>query len=286
MANRTKKILLITGVITIVAFACILALRFNINAFTPQIEAAVSTALGMDARIKGKLDVSLFPGFGLSLNDVSLRKNGLDVATIEKVKIELKLIALARFEIETIQIGLYKPVISIRRSAEGLMNLPVGAPWESLLAVKKIFVFQGNLVYAANASGEKIEAGDIDLSIKLNMPGGTNSAEPFKMIKLTGDIRCKMLRIKNVALMNLVMSANGEKGIFDINPFGMNIAGGTGSGSIHVDLTGTSPQYRLIGNLDIVRIEELLDLYGLNKIPRNTIEGSINFSADREGKYF
>lgn len=280
MANRTKKILLITGAITIVAFAGILALRFNINAFKPQIEAALSTALGMDAHIKGKMDISLFPGCGLSLKDVSARNNGLDVATIEKVKIELKLMALARFEIEITQIGLYKPVIYIQRSAEGLINLPVGAPWERLLAVKKISVFQGNLVSAANASGEKIEAGDIDLSIILNVPGGTNSAEPFKKIKFTGDIRCKMLRIDNVTLMNLVMSASGEKGIFDINPFAMNIAGGTGNGSIHVDLTGPSPQYRFICNLDEVQIEELLDLYALNKIPPKTLEGPINLTAN------
>lgn len=119
----------------------------------------------MDIRIMGKLDVSLFPAFGLSLNDVSLRNNGLDVGTIEQMKIELKFMALSRFEIEIIQIGLYKPVISIRRPAQWPMNLPLGAPWERLLAVKKISVFQGNLVYAANASGEKIEAGDIDLNI-------------------------------------------------------------------------------------------------------------------------
>jgi len=282
MANRTKKILLITGVITIVAFAGILALRFSINAFTPQIEAALSTALGMDVRIKGKMDISLFPNFGFSLKDVSVRNNALDVAAIEKMKIALKLMALARFEIEIIQIGLYKPVISIKRSAKELLNLeqPVRATLERLLAVKRISVFQGNLVYADDASGEKIEAGDIDLSIKFTMPGGTNSAEPFNMIKLTGDIKCKMLRINGVTLMNLVMRASGEKGIFDINPFGMNIAGGTGSGSIHADVTGPLPQYRFICNLDEVRIENLLDLYGLNKIPRNTIEGSINFSAD------
>jgi hypothetical protein len=80
--------------------------------------------------------------------------------------------------------------------------------------------------------------------------------------------------------MNLEMSVAGDKGIFDINPVDMNIAGGTGSGSIHVDVTGPSPQYKLICKLNRVRIEELLDLYALNKIPRKTIEGPIDFSAD------
>jgi uncharacterized protein involved in outer membrane biogenesis len=141
MVNRTKIILLITGVILIVAVAGILALRYNFNVFKPQIEAAVSTALGMDARIRGKMDISLFPGFGLSLEDVRLRNNGLDVATIEKMKIELKFMALARFEIEIIQIGLYKPVISILRSAKGLLNIeqPVHATLGKTACGKKDF---------------------------------------------------------------------------------------------------------------------------------------------------
>ena len=282
MVNRTKIILLITGVILIVAVAGILALRYNFKVFKPQIEAAVSTAMGMDARIRGKMDVSLFPDFGLSLKDVRLRNNGLDVATIEKMEIEPKLMALARFEIEIIQIGLYKPVISILQSAKGLLNIqqPVHATWERLLSVKRISVFQGNLVYVDDVSGQKIEAGDIDLSLILGMPGGTNSTEPFKKISLTGDFKCKMLRINDVTLMNLVMSARGEKGIFDIDPFGMNIAGGTGSGNIHVDLTGPSPYFRVIYRLNQVGLEGLFDLYSLKKIPPKTIEGPINFSAD------
>jgi uncharacterized protein involved in outer membrane biogenesis len=282
MSNRTKKILLVTGVITIVAFAGILALRFSINAFTPQIEAALSTALGMDVRIKGKMDISLFPNFDLSLKDVSVRNNALDVATIENMKIALKLMALARFEIEIIQIGLYKPVISILRPAKGLLNLeqPLRSTWERLFSVKRISVLQGNLVYSDDESGVKIEAGDFGLSVKFNTPGGTDGAETFRKLTVTGKVECKMLRINGVTLMNLVMRARGEKGIFDINPFGMNIAGGTGSGSIHVDVTGPSPQYKLICKLNRVRIEELLDLYALNKIPRKTIEGPIDFSAD------
>ncbi len=282
MVNRTKKILLITGVILIVAVAGILALRFNIKAFTPQIEAALSTALGMDARINGKMDISFFPGFSLALKDVSLRSNGFDVATIEHMKIELKLMALARSEIEITHIGLYKPVISILRSAEGLSNLeqPLRALRERLFAVERISVFQGNLVYADDASGDKIEAGDIDLSLKFYVPGGTNSIEPFKKISLTGDIKCKMLRINDATLMNLVMSARGEKGIFDIDSFGMNIAGGTGSGNMHVDLRGPSLHYRVIYRLKQVGIGDLLGFYALKKIPPKTIEGPINFSAD------
>ncbi len=282
MTIRTKKILLITGVIAVVAFAGIFALRFYINTLTPQIEVALSTALGMDIRLKGKMGVSLFPGLGLSLKDVSVLNNGLDVATVEKMKIGLKLMALARFEIEIIQIGLYKPVISILRSAKRQLNLEqlLRAQRERLLEVKRISVFQGNFVYADDATGGKIDAGDIDLDIKLNMPSGRDSADPFRKISLTWDIKCKILRVNGVTVMDLVMIAKGEKGKLDINPVSLNIFGGTGNGSIHVDLTRPSPHYRVIYRLNQVGLGDLLGLYALDKINPKTIEGPINLSAD------
>ena len=146
--------------------------------------------------------------------------------------------------------------------------------------MKKISISQGSLVYTDESSGEKIEVDDLDLSIRNLVSSGTDSLGAFKDISFTGDTRCKTLKIYNLTLMNLAMSATGEKGILDINPVSMNISGGTGNGSIHVDLTEPSPHYRVIYNLNRVRIEDLFDLYSLKKIPPKTIEGPINFSAD------
>jgi uncharacterized protein involved in outer membrane biogenesis len=245
MASIRKKVLFITtGVITLVVLAGILALLLNIKAFKPQIEAAVSTALGMDVRIKGRVGLALFPGFGLSLKDVNVRNRGLEVVTIETMRIGLKLIPLVRSEIKIVQVGLVKPVFSIIQSKNGMFNLEKPGPtsWEKLFAVKKISITQGSLVYTDETSGEKIAIGDLE--------------------------------------MNLVMREAGEKGILDINPVSMTLFGGTGNGSLHVDMTGPSPHYRVIYTLNRVRIEQLLQQYLLKKIPRKTIEGPINFSAD------
>jgi uncharacterized protein involved in outer membrane biogenesis len=283
MALHRKKVLFITtGVITLAVFAGILALLLNIKVFKPQIEAAASTALGMDVRIKGRMGIALFPGFGLSLKDVSLRNKGLDVVTIEQMRIGLKLIPLARFQIKITQVGLVKPVFSIVRFKNGMFNLEKPGPtsWEKLAAVKKISISQGSLVYTDETSGEKIEVGDMDLSVRNLVSSGTDSSEPFKNISFTADTRCKTLKIYNFTLTNLAMRAAGEKGILDINPVSMDIFGGTGTGSVHADVKGPSPHYRVIYTLNRVGIEELLQLYSLKKIPEKTIEGPINFSAD------
>jgi uncharacterized protein involved in outer membrane biogenesis len=283
MAMHKKKVLFITtGVIALVVFAGILALMLNIKAFKPRIEAAASTALGMDVRIKGGIGIALFPGFGLTLKDVNMRNKGLGVVTIETMRIGLKLIPLARSEIKIIRVGLVKPVFSIVGSKNEMLNLekPGRTSWEKLLGVKKISISQGSLVYTDETSNEKIEFGDLDLSIRNLFPNRTDSSEPFKNLSFTGDIRCKTLKIYNFTLMNLVIRASGEKGILAINPVSMNIFGGSGNGSIHVDVTGPSPHYRLIYTLNRIRIEELLQQYSLKKIPRKTIEGPIDFSAD------
>jgi uncharacterized protein involved in outer membrane biogenesis len=280
--NKKKVLFIITGVIALVVLAGILALLLNLKTFRPQIEAAASTALGMDVRIKGRMGIALFPGFGLSLRDVNVRNNGLDVATIEKMRIGLKLLPLVRLEIKIIQIELVKPVFSIVRSKNGIFNFenPGRTSWEKLFAMKKISIAQGSLVYSDETSGEKIEVDDLDLSIRNLFFSGTDNLDPFKNISFTGDIRCKTLKIYNFTLMNLVMSATGQKGIFDIKPVSMNIFGGTGNGNVHVDLTGPSPHYTVIYSLNRVRIEDLLELYSLKKIPPKTVEGPINFSAD------
>ena len=67
----------------------------------------------MDVRIKGSIGIALFPVLGLSLKDVNVRNNGLDVVTIEKMRIGLKLLPLARFELKIIQVELVKPVFSM-----------------------------------------------------------------------------------------------------------------------------------------------------------------------------
>jgi uncharacterized protein involved in outer membrane biogenesis len=283
MILHKKKVLFITtGVITLVVIAIILALLLSIQAFKPQIETAASTALGMDVRIKGRMGIAFFPGFGLSLKDVNVRNNGLDFLTIEKMRIRLKLIPLARFEIKIIQVELVKPVFSIVRSKNGMFNFekPGRTSWEKLPAVKKISVSQGSLAYIDETSGEKIEVDDLDVSIRNLFISGTDGAETFKNLSFTGDIRCKTLKIYNLSLMNLVMSATGEKGILDINPISMNIFGGTGKGSIHVDVTGASPHYRVITTLNRFKIEELIQAASPGNIPQKSIEGTVSFSSD------
>lgn len=166
MTLKRKKVFFVTaGVITLVVFAVILALLLNIQAFKPQIEAAVSNALGMEVRIKGRLGIDLFPGIGISLKSVSVRKGGADVVTVEKMRIGLRFIPLTRHEVRVSRVGLVKPVFSIVRDKNGMFNFekPEHTLMERLLTVNKISISEGRLVYADERSGEKVKVDNFDI---------------------------------------------------------------------------------------------------------------------------
>ena len=283
MTRKRKKVLFITtGVISLVVFAIVLILLLNLQAFKPQIEEAASSALGMEVRIKGRLGIALFPGFGISLKNVSAQKKGVDVVTMEKMRIGLRLIPLTKHEVRLSRVGLIKPVFSIVRYKNGRFNFekPERALIERLLTVNKISISEGRLVYTDERSGEKIKADDFDGTIRDLSYGRTDGAGAFRNISFDGDIRCKTLTINKLILTNLTLKTAAENRILDINPVSMHIFGGTGKGSVHVDMTRASPHYRVITTLNRFKIEELIQTYSSGKTSVKSMEGTVNFSAD------
>jgi hypothetical protein len=280
--KRKKVVFITTGVIVLVVGAVSLALLLNIQTFKPRIEAAASNALGMDVHIKGRLGIDLFPGFGILLKGVSVQKQGADVVTVEKMKIGLRLIPLTKHEVRLSRVGLIKPVFSIVRYKNGRFNFekPERALIERLLTVNKISISAGRLVYTDESSGEKIKVDDFDGTIRDLSYGKTDGAGPFGNISFSGDIKCKTLTINNLTLTNLAVRTAAGDGILDIDPVSMQIFDGTGKGSVHVDMTGALPRYRVITTLNKFRIEKLIQAYSSGETFKKSMEGTVNFSAD------
>ena len=236
----------------------------------------------MEVHIKGRLGIDLFPGFGISLKGVSVQKKGADVVTVEKMRIGLRLIPLTKHEVRLSRVGLIKPVFSLVRYKNGRFNFekPERSLIERLLTVNKISISEGRLVYTDESSSERIKVDDFDGTIRDLSYGRTEGAGPFRNISFAGDIKCKTLLINNLTLTNLVMRTAGGNGILDINSISMHIFGGTGKGSIHVDMTRASPHYRVITTLSRFRIEELIQAFSTGKSHRKIMEGTVNLSAD------
>ncbi len=178
--------------------------------------------------------------------------------------------------------GVIALIFSIVRYKNGMFNFEKkgdSSP-KTLISVKEVSVSQGSLVFTDEKSAKKIEASDVDLNIKNFISNGTAGAGFLHNISFTGDARVKALKISDLTLMDLVMQAAGKKGKLEINPVSMNILGGAGKGSIHLDVTGPSPLYRVSCILNQVRMENLMQQFSSEKIPQKAMEGLINLSAD------
>jgi hypothetical protein len=285
MAMHKKKVLWIAGgVILALIVLTILVLLFGAKALKPRIEANASTALRMDVRIRGGVRVSFLPAFGASFADISIKNGGADVATIAKVKVGLKLLPLLVGRIKISRLELVKPLVTVVRQKDGTLNIemPRGKPAGNRIALKKIAISEGSLVYTDLRSGGKTEWEGIDITIMDLFAGGTPGGDPLKTLSLTGDIRCRAINAGNFTLNDIEIKVTGAKGVCDIWHAGEQVLGGTGSGTLHADFTGDKPLFRIIFAVTKLKIE---DLFQESPDTKN-MEGLAELSADltAEGK--
>jgi len=88
-----KKLLIALGilaVIVVLAGVAILVLVV-VNIQKPRIEPAVSDALEMEFRIRGRVRLRLFPSASIVLSDVLVRNRGTDLATVETLRLGVEL---------------------------------------------------------------------------------------------------------------------------------------------------------------------------------------------------
>jgi AsmA protein len=261
MGKNKKKILWIGGgVVLAFVVLALLVLLFGARVLKPRIEAAASKALKMDVHVQGRTTLSFFPAVGASVADVTVKSGGTDVATIANVTIGLKLLPLMTGQVRISRLKVIKPVVSIVRQKDGTptIEVPIGKPSGKRLTLAELSISQGSLVFADLRSGGKTEWEGVDITVKDLSAGGTPGADPLKTLSLTGEVRCQAIKTGSFTLTDIEIKAVGDNGVCDISPAGKQIFGGTGSGTLHADFTGTEPHYSLIFAISRLKIEQLL----------------------------
>ena len=282
MATRRKKVLLIVGgVVLALVVLVILVLHFGVKGLKPQVEASASKALGMQVRIRGSLGVSLFPVFGASVSDISATKDGAEVASLAGLRIGLRLFPLIRGKVDITELELVKPVISVVRLKNGKLNIEPPASGSSsggggAMSVKKLSISQGTVRYADLASGQKAELDGIDLTVRDLAVGGPAGADMMKTLSFAGDLSCRTVKANDMVLSDLAVDIAGGKGVFDVSRARLKAFGGTGNGTLHADLSGTVPRYRIAYALKAFRIQDLLQ----GSANAKRMEGLADASAD------
>lgn len=293
MTSRKKKVLLVTGIILAVFVIAVTAFIFlaDINSYRPGIESAASDALGMDVRINGKMGITLVPGFGLSLRDVHIRNEGVDVISAEKVIIGLNIIPLLRREIMIREFGFIKPDFHLESDKTGkfnfeplLKNAGQDHAHHAPFQVKKFGFSEGHLLYTDKKAGGITELKDCNLTMKDFLYGVNGQTDPFKNISFSGRMTCAKIKTKNAEVSNLRFDIKGKEGIVDIEQLTMDFFGGKEKGKIVIDMTKDIPHLRIQYTASKFRFEKFFERLSQKKI----IKGEMNFSLDlsMKGKSF
>ena len=255
MTPKQKRILFVSGCIVALLIFVItaLVLFINVNVYKPRIEAAASDAIGMDFKIGGAMRIVLFPRFGISLENVLIKKGETDFLSAQRVRIGLKLLPLIKHEARISEFTIIKPKITIERDKNGRFNfegsmqkaakeekLPV-----ALLTMGSFVISKGELVFLDRISNARTELNSIDLNIKDLSFSAERSHRLLQDISFSGNLQCESLKAKDFEVKNIRFGMKGKDGIFDISPIVMDFFGVAERGSIKVDITGEKPLFRV-----------------------------------------
>jgi AsmA protein len=279
--SRSLKVILFAvggfvGLLVLVALA--LLLFVDANAYKPRLEAVASGALGMEVSVGGRLGFGLFPGMRVTLQDVTIRNRGKDLATVQQASLGIDLLPLLQKEIRIGKIALKHPVISIERDRNGKFNFEqpvVAGAVLPALDLARLTLSDAILVYTDNQSGQGFEAGDCNLDLRrLRLADGARP-DLMKRLSFAAQLACGEIRKNDFTVSDLKFTASGKHGSFELKPVTMHFLGAQGSGSIQADFSGSVPRYHVRYALPQFRSEEFFKTLS----PRKVAQGPMDFSA-------
>ncbi len=178
MAQGAKRLgVLLAAAVSAAAIALALtALMIDRAAVRQAVEAQIRQATGLELVTEGSIDVSVFPGTYVTLHKVGLGTHDKQtpVLTVETMTANLRLIPLLMHRFEIADLGLFQPVMEVRRDASGQSN------WDALIATlartmkpgggspvsfSEIRISDGRLLYADDRRQIVERMGSIDLSL-------------------------------------------------------------------------------------------------------------------------
>jgi uncharacterized protein involved in outer membrane biogenesis len=269
MTAKKKKVLIALGgaAIALVVAAVVFVLTIDIESYKPRIEAAVSSATGLEVRINGKMGLSFFP-FGISAKDIHVANRGDEILSLEDLKLGAEWMPLLNKQLKVTSCKLVKPAVNIVKEADGKYNFQTAKEHPgAAFNLNDLKLSDGMLVYLDRKTGEKTELKGVNLSIMdLSIAG-----DVIKSASFTGSFDCREVLQKGFKIENLKAPVKAAKGIYNLEPltmgnlvyFDKKAGGKTELKEITLaikDLSVTEPSGRMIkdiaftGNLDCKEI--------------------------------
>ncbi len=214
--------LMIVAAIAVVAViaAVVIISSIDINSRKPQIEKAVSDALGLQVKIGSPMRISYFP-FGMTAGDIHLGNKSGEILSVEKLRIGLDLIPLLKRQIKVRRCELIRPAFTIVRDESGKFNFEgekkaAPGPAEAL-GMNEIKLTRGSLIYSDQKTGERTEIEDLNFVLK-NVSIEDISGDLIKGTSFEGSLNYKHFRQRQLWIEEFSAEVRADRGRFDFKP--------------------------------------------------------------------
>jgi AsmA protein len=279
--SRSRRLIILAAIGFVGLLVLVTALLFFLvgaKVDKARIEATASQALALDVSIGGPLRIGFFPGLLVTIEDVHIRSQGVDIASAQQARLEVDLLPLLKNEVRIEKIALKQPRISIERDREGRFNFErPEAAGRTLPALHwpNVSLSDATLVYLDKRFGERFEAEDCRLDAHdLRLVEGT-STNLMQALSFTAELSCAKVRGDGFTVSDLKLSADAKKGVFDLKPVTTQVFGTQGSGSVQADFSKAVPAYHVHYVLPQFPVEDFFKTMTRQKVA----SGRMDFTA-------
>jgi hypothetical protein len=214
-----------SAALAVLAIAVLIFTVFvDVNAYKPWIESVVSSAIGMDVRIGGRMRISLLPDLHVSLGDVHISRHGTDIVSAQRVNLGIQLLPLLHKDVRFGHVALEQAVFTVERGRDGHLNLESAPSHDAsttgtlpVIDMTKVTFANTTLSYIDQASDARytLESCDLDVN-QLQLPSGTHY-ELLDKLSFTAQLACKILRQDKLTIADLHLGIEGHGGVYRVD---------------------------------------------------------------------
>jgi AsmA protein len=277
LLGGVTRYVLVLGGLAVALLALLAALMLiDVDAYRPDVEAAASRATGMSVTVEGPMRIRAIPRLHLTLGNVRIRNRGSEFAFAEEADVAVALLPLLRKELQFSAVTLDRVRIAIERDQQGGYNYerpPGSAKLFPALALSELHLPNLTVVYTEKRSGIRLDFRACNGELTdVRHPG---DAPILEGLSLAGKFACGEVHGMGTILSDLKLSVLAKEGVFAFRPITLQVRGGQGSGSLHLDRSVAIPTLDLSYSLTGFRLEEFFK--GL--LPGLSADGRMDFST-------
>lgn len=288
VSGKKRALLLIGGIVAALALALLaLVLFVDMNRYKPRFESAASKVLGLDLRIRGEMNIVFFPLFGLSLTDLHVTRGGEEVLRLERMRVGLKILPLLWGQVRFRELGLVRPALSLQRTASGPFDFeryvyrPLRNARDALPGafgrIDEISVAGGIVSYAGKDSAFRAGVEGLDLTIREIAFQENFGEDPFRTVSFAGTGKAARAAVGSAEASGVAFGITAKNGNYEVRPVTLQAFGGTGEGSVWVNLSASIPLVHVQYSQTGFRLEELFSASGRK---HGLLEGKADLSAN------